>query len=136
VDVVDGAALMTECAMESAGFRDILFQVVADVAEQGSCLAMPVRLLGSNGTVNRLKVQGGGSEKRSFSRTAHWATPETYEAADSGTNNWFDESRFSFFHPGGLPELQSHLHDACIFKGNQLKSVGCSVAPGTPRGVA
>src|ERR1035437_2606346 len=95
-------------------------------------LVLRTRPLGSNGTVNRLKVQGGGSEKRSFSRTAHLATPETYEAADSGTNNWFDESRFSFFHPGELPELQSHLHDACIFKGNQLKSVGCSVAPRTP----
>ena len=33
VDVVDGATLTTEDAMESAGFGNVLFQAVMDVAE-------------------------------------------------------------------------------------------------------
>src|SRR5664280_2892778 len=60
---------MTECAMEGASFRDTLFQVVADVAEQGSCLAMPV-----SGIDQRSKAgDGGRTEKQNFGTIGHAA---------------------------------------------------------------
>src|ERR1019366_820671 len=62
-------SLMTECAMEGASFRDTLFQVVADVAEQGSCLAMPI-----SGIDQRSKAgDGGRTEKQNFGTISHAA---------------------------------------------------------------
>jgi hypothetical protein len=88
--------------------------------------------LGSNGTVNRLKAQGNGLDNRSFSRTARFATSKltTQEISVQITGSMNQSS--NFFGPGELAELQSHPQMIAVFKGNQLKWVGCSVAPQTP----